>query len=325
MLRLDHHPRFRPIRRARFGRLAKLGFFALGMPVGSFCSIDVTARCNLRCKHCYFLEQGYERSQELTVDEWEALLSSLRRRAWPRPYFAFQCSWVGGEPLLRKEVIERCRRFFPFNIVVTNGTIPLPDWRDVHFFVSVDGTREAHEAIRGTGTYDRIRANADRPDLDVMVTYCINRLNAHCIEEFVAEWDASNVRHVAFEFHTPVRGLAADAELALSPQERDRILTQLLELKRIYRHFILPPARTYRLMRSDRCRAVTDRCQYRRAAFVFGPDGRRKFPCMLGPKVDCDRCGCIIPFVTEAQVNRVEILRDLWDELVGARLAAGHF
>lgn len=285
------------------------------MPRGSFCSIDVTARCNLRCRHCYFLEQGFDGEDELDADAWEALFTSLEREAWPRPYVAFQCSWVGGEPLLRREVIARCRRHFPFNIVVTNGTIPLPDWPDVHFFVSVDGTREAHEAIRGRGTYDRIRANAQRPDLDVMVTCCLNRLNVHCIEEFVREWNGTDVRHVAFEFHTPIHGLPDDEALTLSLAERDQTLEQLLALKRIYGHFILPPARTYRLMHSDRCVEVTRRCAYRRAALVLGPNGQRKLPCMLGPKADCDRCGCIIPFVTEAQVNRREVLVDLWDDL----------
>ena len=84
----------------------------------------------------------------------------------------------------------------------------LPDWPDVHFFISVDGTREAHEAVRGAGTYDKIRGNADRPDLDVMVTCCVNRQNVASIEEFMMEWDATCVRHVAFEFHTPIAGLA---------------------------------------------------------------------------------------------------------------------
>jgi hypothetical protein len=36
---------------------------------------------------------------------------------------------------------------------------------------------------------------------------------------------------------------------------------------------------------------------------------------MLGPKADCDRCGCIIPFVTRAQIDRKEILRDWWHDL----------
>jgi Fe-coproporphyrin III synthase len=312
-LRLDHSPRRRPIERVPFSWLVKGAFFALGMPRDALCSIDVTRRCNLRCKHCYFLEQGYQR--ELSVEEWEARLAQLKQRARPRPFVAYQASWVGGEPLLRQEVIERCRRFFPYNIVVTNGTIPLPSWSDVHFFVSVDGTREAHEAIRGAGTYDRVKRHADRSDLDVMVTTCINRLNVGCVEELIREWDTTAVKHVVFEFHTPIAGLADDAALALSPSERDEVLELLLELKEVYGPFILPPARTYRMMRSAVCKQVTDRCLYRTAALVLGPDGEPKRPCVLGPKADCDRCGCIIPFVTRAQVDRTEILRDWWRAL----------
>ncbi len=313
-LRLNHTPRPRPVRRARFGRLVKLGFFAFGIPEHSFCSIDVTSRCNLRCKHCYFFEQDYQ--SELTIEEWVQLMKRLKRRAWPRPYYAFQCSWVGGEPLLRREVIERCRHFFPYNIVVTNGTLPLPAWPEVHFFISVDGIAEVHEQIRGAGTYQRIKAHADRSDLNVMVTYCINRLNAHCIEEFIKEWDGTSVEHVAFEFYTPIQGLHADNELALSLEKRDEIIGVILELKKIYRHFILPPARTYRLMHSSQSKKVTENCIYRRATMDLGPTGERKRPCMLGPKADCDRCGCIIPFVTRAQIDRREILRDFKDAAV---------
>ncbi|MCC6750366.1 MAG: hypothetical protein IT371_22060 [Deltaproteobacteria bacterium] len=320
MLRLPHAPRPRPVERARLGRLVKAGFFAFGIPDHSFCSVDVTARCPLRCEHCYFFEQGYDKRDELSVEGWVALMERLKREAWPRPYYAFQCSWVGGEPLVRREVVERCRRYFPYNIVVTSGTIPLPSWPDVHFFISIDGTEEVHESIRGKGTYARSKAHADRPDLNVMVTYCVNRRNAHCIEEFIREWDATSVRHVMFEFHTPIRGLQADGDLALTLAERDSVLDELLELKEAYGHFILAPPRAYRLMKRDACRSVTDACIYRRAAAVFGPDGERKTPCMLGPKADCDRCGCIIPFITRAQVDRREVLRDVVGDLRRALL-----
>ena len=185
-LRLDHHPRPRPVQRVPFSWLVKAGFFALGIPRNAFCSIDVTARCNLRCRHCYFFEQGYDPARELSVDAWIAKLEALTRAAGLRRYFAYQCSWVGGEPLLRPELIERGRRFFPYNIVVTNGLLPLPAWPDVHFFVSVDGTEEAHEAVRGVpGSYRRIKRHALRDDLDVMVTCCVNRRNAHCVEELI--------------------------------------------------------------------------------------------------------------------------------------------
>lgn len=309
--RLVHAPRPRPVRRIPLSRVIKSAFFALGLPDGALCAIDVTARCNLRCKHCYFFEQGYSADHELSVAEWVARLEALRRRVWPRPYVAYQCSWVGGEPLLRRDLIERCRRFFPYNIVVTNGQLTLPFWPDVHFFVSIDGTREAHDAIRGERSYDRAKQNADRDDLEVMITVCLNRLNAGTVEELVREWDRTSVRHIAFEFHTPIRGLADDAELALAPAERDELLELILCLKEIYGHFILPPPRTYRLMHSSKSQQVTDACLYRERGLVLGPDGERKRPCMLGPKADCSRCGCIVPFVTRAQFDRRMIVQDL--------------
>ena len=40
-------------------------------------------------------------------------------------------------------------------------------------------------------------------------------------------------------------------------------------------------------------------------------DGKRKEPCMLGPKADCNGCGCIVPFLTRAQQERSDILVDL--------------
>jgi Fe-coproporphyrin III synthase len=314
-LRLDHRPRAREERRVPFSFLVKAGFFALGIPRGALCSIDVTARCNLRCRHCYFLEQGYDPASELSVEAWVEKLEQLTREAGLRRHFAYQCSWVGGEPLLRAELVERGRRFFPYNIVVTNGLLPLPSWPDVHFFVSVDGTEEAHEAIRGVpGSYRRIKHHAEREDLDVMVTCCLNRLNAHTVEELTAEWDRTPVRHIAFEFHTPIAGLAGGDDLWLTLEERDRVLEVILALKEVYGSFILPPARTYRLMRSDVCQEVTRTCDYARIATAFGPDGEVKRPCMLGPKAECSRCGCIVPFVTRAQVDRRRILGDLWTQ-----------
>ena len=82
-----------------------------------------------------------------------ALLESWKRSRsrWEFPFF--QCSWVGGEPLLRPEVIERCRKYFRYNLVVTTGTLPLPNWAGVDFYVSIDGDEEVHEDLRQRDFY----------------------------------------------------------------------------------------------------------------------------------------------------------------------------
>ena len=57
--------------------------------------------------------------------------------------------------MLRKELLERGMKYFRSNLVTTNGTIELPDWPDVNFYISVDGKKEMHDAIRGRAVMKR--------------------------------------------------------------------------------------------------------------------------------------------------------------------------
>jgi sulfatase maturation enzyme AslB (radical SAM superfamily) len=167
--------------------LPKLALTVAPLPRNTFCSIDVTNRCNLRCKHCYFYSYDQERGPELTVDDWIARIEGMQkgRRAF------FSCTWVGGEALLRPELVDRGRKFFRANRVVTNGTLPLPDWKNVEFHVSIDGTEELHDSLRGKGCYAKIKKNLASescPDINVAIACCLSRSNVGCIEDLIEEW-----------------------------------------------------------------------------------------------------------------------------------------
>src|SRR5438874_10977109 len=111
MLRLSHDPP--PVKRAGLLTaydLAKVGFFLFGLPKNGFGSIDVSKECNLRCRHCYFFEQDYD--HELSVDQWIEKLEALKAKSKPWEFPFFQCTWVGGEPLIGKDLIERGRHYF---------------------------------------------------------------------------------------------------------------------------------------------------------------------------------------------------------------------
>lgn len=324
-LKLHHDP---PPRRPR-GILrydfAKLAFFLFGIPRNGFGSIDVTKECNLRCTHCYFFEgedgaaPAYIGVPELSVDEWIGKLEALKQGSSRLAFPFFQCTWVGGEPLVRKELIEAGRKYFRYNTVVTNGTIPLPDWPDVSWCVSIDGDEETHERIRRRkGIYGRAMRNvAERPGLSVTIAYCITRQNAHCLEQAVIDWSRAGARDMTFDFYTPMGG-GGDEGLFLPLAERDAVIEQLLELKAVYGDFFVLPERAFRMMRSDVCRTVTDSCLFSRKAFAFGPDGARKEKCMMGPKADCDRCGCVVPFYLASLTDRRRILGDLGNGLLHA-------
>lgn len=310
-LELDHRPPERPARRLRPYDVLKVGFFLFGFPRNGFGSIDVTKECNLRCRHCYFFEQDEAYGDDdSSIEVWEAKLRDLKRTARPWEFPFLQCTWVGGEPLLRRRLIERCRKYFRYNTVVTNGTIPLPHWPDVSWYISIDGDEELHEYIRDKkGIYKRaIRNVREHPDLNVTIAYCITKQNARCVERAVRDWAEAGARHITFDFYTPIETI--DEDLWMDFDERDAMLDKLIALKRIYGDFFVLPERAFHLMKSDRCKRVTDNCLFSKKSFAFGPQGTLKEKCMMGPKADCDRCGCVVPFYMASLVDRRMILED---------------
>ena len=131
------------------------------------CYLHVTARCNLRCTHCY-AEAG-ETGDEMDIAD----ISKLSEEALGLHFR--QIVMTGGEPLRhgrRKELLSLCRslRHRGSNIVLrTNltGVFTDDELKDIassfdQVAVSVDGNRQTHDLRRGDGTYDNVTANIER-------------------------------------------------------------------------------------------------------------------------------------------------------------------
>ncbi|MDA8098009.1 MAG: radical SAM protein [Nitrospiraceae bacterium] len=118
-----------------------------------YLELQVTNRCNLRCRHCYLGDGG---SRELSL---ELIGSALRE------FEAMQGLRVlltGGEPLLHsrfEEVNELLSGLFLRTVLFTNGTLLTKDVLSrlkVHEIqISIDGMQQAHDAVRGTGSWRR--------------------------------------------------------------------------------------------------------------------------------------------------------------------------
>jgi len=120
---------------------------------------QLTGRCNLNCRFCG-QSKGMLASEggELPVEFW----LRCANEAEPNAAITF---W-GGEPLLYPGFEELAARLsgsgHPFEIV-TNGTLIARHAETLrhHFdriFVSIDGPRELHDAVRGNGVFDRVKA-----------------------------------------------------------------------------------------------------------------------------------------------------------------------
>jgi len=126
-------------------------------------AINVTRRCNLRCRFCYNLDCLVTSAEdELGLADTIATLDSSRP-FWGRNA---SLSLLGGEPLLAEAktlgLIAYARRNGLVPIVSTNGTLVTPDFareaakHAADMQVSIDGAyAETSDRIRGKGSFAR--------------------------------------------------------------------------------------------------------------------------------------------------------------------------
>ena len=135
-----------------------------GGHVPPFLIASITSQCNLHCAGCYardldFCGDGPARDQ-MSAQEWAGLFRQARDLGVGFILLA------GGEPLVRWDVIQAAAGvpeiLFP---VFTNGTMLgtgaldyLAGHRNLLPVLSVEGGREATDARRGEGVYDRVEA-----------------------------------------------------------------------------------------------------------------------------------------------------------------------
>ena len=113
---------------------------------------NCTARCNLRCLHCYSASDSSRRDSELTTAQAKSLLAGLIEINAPVVLFS------GGEPLLRPDLFEllaEAKRLGLRTVISTNGTLidadmarKLADARISYVGISIDGPEEFHNRFR---------------------------------------------------------------------------------------------------------------------------------------------------------------------------------
>ena len=231
--------------------------------------IEITARCNLRCRYCYFFNNAAVEYRDLPADEWLKFFDELGSLG------VMKLTLAGGEPFIREDLpvliegIVRNRMRFSF---LSNGGLIDDEMaaflagtdRCGYVQVSVDGSRaEVHDSCRGKGSFESairgIRA-LQRHRISVAVRVTIHRDNVH---------DLENIAHFLLEelglpsFGTNSAGyfgaccVNAD-DLLLNIAERQEAMATLLRLAEKYPGRIsatagpLSEGRTWRRMEKAR-------------------------------------------------------------------------
>jgi sulfatase maturation enzyme AslB (radical SAM superfamily) len=272
--------------------------------------VDLTDRCNLRCRHCFYYRNERD-SEELPSEELLRGLETLRDRHDIR-----SMEWCGGEPLVRREVFEAGAALFPHNMLYTNGTQGIPKIGGVTVCVSLDGPPKLHDYIRGDGCFERIAHNLAGAESQTVVILCtLNRPNAPYLEEFLQSVERLErpglwlpvflLIFTPLKRYRDVTGYEHTAEqrdrLALSWEERDRLLEEIARMRRKHPDRIQNSDLLLELMHSSNASYCIERCNRSQVTLTLDLRLERKLPCVLGPDVDCARCGCPFPYEREAR------------------------
>ena len=207
--------------------------------------IEITARCNLRCRYCYFFNNPAVDYRELPTDEWLEFFDELGSLG------VMNVTLAGGEPFLRKDLpallegLVRNRMRFS---LLSNGTLIDDEiaafiagtGRCEYVQVSVDGScAKTHDSCRGKGSFERaIRGirTLQRHRINAAVRVTIHRNNVNDLENIarllLEELDLPGFSTNSAGYLGTCRLNAAD--VLLNIRERELAMATLLRLTQKY-------------------------------------------------------------------------------------------
>lgn len=190
-------------------------------------TIILTDYCNLTCKHCAV------NNINKIIHPYEDIKKEMLKLYEEGVRILFFC---GGETLLWKEkektakdLIREAKEIgFELVNIVTNGTIDLNIKEADIIFLSIDGTKENHNYIRGN-TFDTILQNVEEAnESNICVYMAINNRNYKDIKKLCElVKNTKNLKSISFNFHTPYKGTE---NLSLSKEQKFEIVNTIKQL-----------------------------------------------------------------------------------------------
>lgn len=122
--------------------------------------IEITSRCNLRCKYCSFFDNSIRSYSDLTKEEWLQFIEELGRCGVMRVTIG------GGEAFTRQDLLELLSSIIAHRMrfkILSNGgliTDKIASWisgtgRCDQVQISLDGScSETHDVCRGKGAFE---------------------------------------------------------------------------------------------------------------------------------------------------------------------------
>ncbi len=203
----------------------------------------VTDTCNLACRHCLFAASP---GKKTSIDRKELFAAIEKGAALGCRLFYF----TGGEPFVYQdfpEVLSHVQKqdSEAHAVVLTNGLLLKKhlaelqqlDRKRLHLQVSLDGLRETHDKLRGSGSFDILRENiaaAVRERFALTVSVAVNQANADQLPDITREAAMMGASGIHFMFHF-IRGKGSKSQFV----DPGKLLPPILEAAVVCREFDL--------------------------------------------------------------------------------------
>ncbi|KAA3626642.1 MAG: radical SAM protein [Bacteroidetes bacterium] len=170
-------------------------------------SLDITHRCNIRCKGCYYFEEGMDQYKSPEEESaFDAFIESEKARG------TNFVTIVGGEPSLELGRLKKIYDNFKMS-VATNGIkkIPVEGFENLPIGIAVWGNPQTDKELRGGGKIDVFAKALEnyKDDSRAFWYYTVAPGHAHEIEGVVRQC-IENGNRVLFNYYSDLSGLGGD-------------------------------------------------------------------------------------------------------------------
>lgn len=191
----------------------------------SILRINMSTDCNMRCKYCYMEKPTVQRGKDdhastmslgIALDAIDAFVDNAVDNGKRR----LSIRYIGGEPLLNKDVLEKtmhhaeelCKKnnIYVTHLICTNGLLIdeqfiafLKTFADAQVLISLDGVKEINDRVRvdaaQNGTFDRVIDKIKllvKNDISFGVPAVVDSYGLRSVKQFIAELSRIGVKRI---------------------------------------------------------------------------------------------------------------------------------
>lgn len=228
-------------------RNRRINFQNNGEHIPVFLMASITSNCNLFCKGCFARANNYcgeTKRKMLSAERWREVFDEAKDIG-----VAF-IILLGGEPLMRKDVIEEASKVkeivFP---VFTNGTMVNDDYlkmfndnRNLVPMLSIEGDIKQTDDRRGAGTYHNLMKVMKRfKDKGILfgasITITTENIDKVTSLDFVSSLHEKGCQAITFVEYVPVT--EESRRLAPTDKEREVLEQRQKDLRERFKNMII--------------------------------------------------------------------------------------